>query len=159
MNLPVVGFPPLQDMYHQVCTILVKSLYCLLRCLAPRLPYKYIMSSSKDKAKGPGKSWAKIANKEDIYERDPNGLFVICIVCGEVNIRRHFDSRSWFDHKGGQLHNHKKHNEISEKAWLDKASNTGTNTPATNQISMISIVSHTKRSKYDIPANVASLHK
>ena len=34
------------------------------------------MSPPKEKVKGPGKSWTKIANEEDIYEQDPNGLFL-----------------------------------------------------------------------------------
>ena len=74
-------------------------------------------------------------------------------------MRRQFDSGSWFDHKRGQLQNHKKQNAISEKAWLDKSPNTGTKCPEESQRSMISIVSRTKRRKYESPDNVASLHK
>ena len=50
------------------------------------------MSSFKKKLKRPGKSWEKVANEEDICERDPNGLFVICGIYGEVKMRRQFDS-------------------------------------------------------------------
>ena len=74
-------------------------------------------------------------------------------------MRMYFDYGRWFDHKGGQLHNNKKQNAISEKAWLDKSVKSGTNHPATNQSSMLPIVSCTNRSKYYSPANVASLHK
>ena len=117
------------------------------------------MSSSKDKVKGPGKSWAKISNEEDICERDPNGLFFICSVCGEVNMRNQFDSGRWFYHKVGQLHNQKKQNEISKNARLDKSVEAGTKRPATKQSSMLSIVILTKRTKEDSSTNVASLHK
>ena len=74
-------------------------------------------------------------------------------------MRRKFDSGHWFDHKGGQLHNQKKRTAISEKAHLDKSVKAGTKLPATNQSSMLSIASRTKRSKDDSPSNVASLHK
>ena len=188
MNLPVVGFCPFQDMYHQVCTyspgkfpILFPLVLCsfdsihtyiygqivdctsrpsshsqvgpsmrriesfcgriltvpipvslsvyslgiftvfLCLCFSNSLSYKDIMSSSNEKVKGLGKIWAKISNKEDIYQRYPNGIFFICSVCGEVNMRRQFDSGRWFDHKGGQLNNQKKNNAISEKSWIDKA--------------------------------------
>ena len=73
-------------------TLLVKSLYFLRWYFDPSLTYKDIMSSSKEKLKEPGKSWARIANEEDICERDPNGLFVICGIYGEVKMRRQFDS-------------------------------------------------------------------
>ena len=74
-------------------------------------------------------------------------------------MRRKIDPGLWFDHKGGQLHNQKKHNVISEMDRLDKSVKAETKRPSTNQSSMISIVSHTKISKDDSPANVASLHK
>ena len=71
-------------------------------------------------------------------------------------MRRQFDSVRWFDHKGVQLNHQKKHNAISDKAWLDKSSKAGTKRPATNQISMLSIVSCTNIIKDDSPNNVAS---
>ena len=74
-------------------------------------------------------------------------------------MRREFYSGRWFDHKGGQLHNQKKQNAISEKDRLDKAVNAETKRPATKQSSMISIVSCTNISKDDSPDNVSSLHK
>ena len=86
----------------------------------------------------------------------PMDYFSICSVCGEVKMRNQFDYGRCFDHKGGQLHNQKKHNAISEKAWLDKAVRAGTKRPATNQISMLSIVSCTNIIKDDSPNNVAS---
>ena len=89
----------------------------------------------------------------------PMDYFSICSVCGEVKMRRKFDSGFWFDHKGGQLHNQKKHNAISEKARLDKSVKAGTKHPTTNQSSIISIVIHNKRNKDDSPANAASLQK
>ena len=76
-----------------------------------------------------------------------------------MKTRRQFIYGYWFDHKGGQLHNHKKQNEISEKARLDKSPKTGTKRPETKQSSMISIVIHTKRSNDNSAANVVSLHK
>ena len=111
-NIPVVGFCLFQDLYYCVCNLLVTSLYFLRRYFTPFIPFKDIIPPSKEKVKGPGKIWAKIANREGIYERDPNGLFIICIVCGEVNMRRKFYSGRWFYHKEGQLHNQKKHNAI-----------------------------------------------
>ena len=117
------------------------------------------MSSSKYKVKGLGKSWAKIYNEENIYERDPNEIFVICSVCEEVKMMRNFDSWHFFDHKGGQFHNQKKHNAISEKARIYKAAKAGTKLPSTKQSSMLSIVSRTNRRKYDSTANSESLHK
>ena len=117
------------------------------------------MSSSKKKVRVPGKICAKISNEEDICERDPNGIFVICSVCGEVNMRNQFDSGRWFYHKVGQLHNQKKQNEISKNARLDKSVEAGTKRLATKQSSMISIVSRTKRIKYDSPTSIVSLHK
>ena len=74
-------------------------------------------------------------------------------------MRKQFDSRRWFDHKGSQFHNQKKQNAISDKSCLDKAVKAGTKCPATKQSSIVSIVSRTKRRKYDVPDNVASLHK
>ena len=74
-------------------------------------------------------------------------------------MRRKLDSGQWFYHKGGQLHNQKKQNAISEKDRLDKAVKAITKRLATNQISMLSIVSCTKIIKDDIPANFESLHK
>ena len=73
-------------------------------------------------------------------------------------MRSQFYSGRWFDHKGGQLHNHKKHNVISDKARIDKAVKAGTKRPETNQSSIISIVSLTKISKDHIKDNVTSLH-
>ena len=61
LNLPVVVFCPFQDLYHQVCILLVNSLYWLHWCFFPYLPNKYIMLSSKDKVKWPGETWAKIS--------------------------------------------------------------------------------------------------
>ena len=51
-----------------------------------------VILGSKEKVNGPGNRWANIANEEDICERDPNRLFVICSVCVEVKIMSHFDS-------------------------------------------------------------------
>ena len=70
-----------------------------------------------------------------------------------------FDSWRQFDHKGGQLHNQKNQNAISQKAWLDKEVNAGTTCLSTNQSSMIYIVSRTQKRKYDSTAKVESLHK
>ena len=69
-------------------------------------------------------------------------------------MRRQFYSGRWFDHKRCQLYNHEKHNEISEKAWLDKAVKSETKRPETKQSSMISIVSRTNISKDYSPDNV-----
>ena len=112
------------------------------------------MSSSKDKVKVMGKIWAKMSNEEDICERDPNGLFFIYSLCGEINMRRNFYSGNWIDLKRCQLRYQKKQNVISEKAWLDIAVRAETKRTAKKQSSIISIVSLTKRSIDDSPDNV-----
>ena len=69
-------------------------------------------------------------------------------------MRRNFYSWHWIDLKRGQLRYQKKQNVISEKAWLDISVKAETKRTATKQSSIISIVSLTKRSIDDSPANL-----
>ena len=88
----MVGFCPFQDLYCQVCIILVNYLYFLRWYFFPSLPYKDTMSSSKENVKVSGNIWAKISNEDDTCKQYINGIFVICGVCVELKMRRQFYS-------------------------------------------------------------------
>ena len=73
------------------------------------------MPKAQKEVHNPGASWERLTEEKNILSRYLKIYFVICALCGKVEIGRSFESYIWFDHKKLKDHRAEKFNNTIKK--------------------------------------------